>query len=95
MAWRTHTGYLRRQARFYFWRIVSKLAAIVFYLFISTVLRYGPNSQYYNFSEDPYISLTDESGTCLSFWRVCGVCGVVCACACVGCVRVCVWCVRV
>lgn len=59
-------GYLRRQARFYFWRIVSKLAAIVFYLFISTVLRYGPNSQYYNFSEDPYISLTDESGRELS-----------------------------
>jgi len=69
---RARTGYLRRQARFYFWRIVSKLAAIVFYLFISTVLRYGPNSQYYNFSDDPYISLTDESGACLL--RVCRVC---------------------
>lgn len=78
---RAHTGYLRRQARFYFWRIVSKLAAIVFYLFISTVLRYGPNSQYYNFSDDPYISLTDESGACLL--RVCRVCCVcVCVCLC-------------
>lgn len=55
-------GYLRRQVRFYFWRILSKLAAIVFYLFISTLLRYGPNKEYYNFSENPHIPLYDDSG---------------------------------
>lgn len=55
-------GYMRRQARFYFWRIASKLCAHVFYLFISIVLRYGPNKQYYIFSEEPYRHPVDEDG---------------------------------
>jgi len=59
-------GYLRRQARFYFWRILSKLTSIVFYLFISTILRYGPSNQYYNFSQHPYIILRDNAGHQLS-----------------------------
>jgi len=33
-------GYLRRQVRFYFWKIFSQFAAAMFYLFISAVLRF-------------------------------------------------------
>ncbi len=39
-------GYLRRQVRFYFWRIWSQTCSMLFYLGISSVLRYGPNSEY-------------------------------------------------
>ncbi len=53
---------MRRQARFYLWREASKFSAIIFYLFISIVLRYGPNKEYYNFSEDPYVPVKDSGG---------------------------------
>ncbi|ELR18807.1 uncharacterized protein ACA1_151090 [Acanthamoeba castellanii str. Neff] len=48
------------EVRFYFWRIWSQTCSMLFYLGISSILRYGPNSEYYMFSEDPIVKGSDE-----------------------------------
>jgi hypothetical protein len=50
-------GYNRRQTRFYFWKIFSQLLAIIFYLGISALLRYGPNRRYYPLGTDPIVDV--------------------------------------
>eukprot|EP00005_Dracoamoeba_jomungandri_P004232 CAMPEP_0174259246 /NCGR_PEP_ID=MMETSP0439-20130205/8097_1 /TAXON_ID=0 /ORGANISM="Stereomyxa ramosa, Strain Chinc5" /LENGTH=228 /DNA_ID=CAMNT_0015343055 /DNA_START=424 /DNA_END=1110 /DNA_ORIENTATION=- len=52
-------GYLRRQLRFYFWKVVSQIAAMLFYMATAPVLRFGINHEYYVFSDDP---ITDRVG---------------------------------
>eukprot|EP01117_Protostelium_nocturnum_P001164 TRINITY_DN11480_c0_g1_i1.p1 TRINITY_DN11480_c0_g1~~TRINITY_DN11480_c0_g1_i1.p1 ORF type:complete len:595 (+),score=88.99 TRINITY_DN11480_c0_g1_i1:64-1848(+) len=42
-------GYQRRQVRFYFLKVISKMIAGVFYVLVATILRYGPNSKIYPF----------------------------------------------
>lgn len=48
-------GYQRRQVRFYFWKVFSQLTAMLFYILVSIVLRFGPNSEYYPFSDSPFV----------------------------------------
>eukprot|EP01117_Protostelium_nocturnum_P000997 TRINITY_DN11318_c0_g1_i1.p1 TRINITY_DN11318_c0_g1~~TRINITY_DN11318_c0_g1_i1.p1 ORF type:complete len:557 (+),score=148.59 TRINITY_DN11318_c0_g1_i1:60-1673(+) len=43
-------GYHRRQIRFYFLKVLSKMVGCIFYLSTSAILRYGPNSAIYPFS---------------------------------------------
>ncbi|KJE88446.1 hypothetical protein CAOG_00103 [Capsaspora owczarzaki ATCC 30864] len=46
------TGYLRRQTRFFLWKVLSQMSGIIFYLSISPVLRFGVNAQSYPFAEN-------------------------------------------
>lgn len=45
-------GYIRRQSRFFFWKLISQAAAMVFYMAFAPVLRYGLNRDFYPFGDD-------------------------------------------
>ncbi|KAL6075960.1 L-cystine transporter [Balamuthia mandrillaris] len=63
-------GYLRRQIRFYFWKIISQFCASIFYLGISSVLRYGINREYYPLGTDPFDEGDDHENKLLFHdWR--------------------------
>lgn len=44
-------GYARRQARFYLWKTFSQAMAMVFYLAVAPLLRWGTNSDQYPFTD--------------------------------------------
>ena len=60
-------GFRIRQARFFFFRTLSKSAACVFYLGLSPVLRYGLNKQYFIFTETPYASVDSDDYHLLTY----------------------------
>eukprot|EP01088_Endostelium_zonatum_P014982 TRINITY_DN3485_c0_g1_i1.p1 TRINITY_DN3485_c0_g1~~TRINITY_DN3485_c0_g1_i1.p1 ORF type:complete len:664 (+),score=134.96 TRINITY_DN3485_c0_g1_i1:109-2100(+) len=53
-------GFRIRQARFFFYRTLSKAVACIYYLAFGAVLRYGPNKEYYTFTSDPYAEANDD-----------------------------------
>lgn len=50
-----YSGYFRRQVRFYFWRCLSVIAAGIFYVALSTILRFQFNQAFF-----PFIGMTPQ-----------------------------------
>jgi len=75
-------GYYRRQVRFYLWKILSQLFAIIFYFTMSIFLRYGDNQLYYPFSDKTGLTLDNYQHSIIynsaNFFAVClaGIAGV-------------------
>lgn len=61
-------GYLRRQLRFFYWKLFSQFVTGLFYLTIASTLRYGINVDYFPFGSDGGYTQSREGLTDIRFF---------------------------